>query len=152
MLVTDTHVFFWGGVFSNFYRINNKIGQTSERLFMLGKAKLFKDNVTYDKIFACKDPLECKRLGRTVKNFDNAIWANNRYDCMMEALTWKYDASKEFRQLLRECGTKTIVEASPDDRIWGIGYYDHEAMEHQSSWGLNLLGQCLMQIKEENEL
>ena len=152
MLVTETHILFYGGPLSNFYWVNDDSSSTSEQKFMLLKATIFDDTEAINKIADASYPSDCKAIGRTIKNFDNEVWANHRYDCMMGALTWKYDASQEFRQALREAGDRIIVEASPYDRIWGIGYTEEEAMDNQDSWGLNLLGQCLMDLKEENEL
>ena len=152
MMITDTHVFFYGGPLSNFHWVGADSAKTSEQKFMLAKATIFNDREVFDKILAATSPRHCKSLGREIKNYDDEVWADSRYDAMMNALTWKYDACLLFRKALRECGDRIIVEASPIDRIWGIGYDETDAMSNQGSWGLNLLGRCPMQIKEENEL
>jgi ribA/ribD-fused uncharacterized protein len=43
------------------------------------------------------------------------------------------------------------VEASPYDRIWGIGLAaEHEDVSRPSRWrGLNLLGFALMDVREQ---
>jgi hypothetical protein len=34
------------------------------------------------------------------------------------------------------------------DRIWGIGRGANKAMEYRDSWGLNLLGKALMDVRK----
>lgn len=41
-----------------------------------------------------------------------------------------------------------LVEASPFDNIWGIGYEAKYALDQgEGKWGLNLLGRALMQAR-----
>ncbi|TRX88078.1 hypothetical protein FHL15_011028 [Xylaria flabelliformis] len=54
-----------------------------------------------------------------------------------------------FRDVLLATGTRELVEASPFDRIWGIGFGAKEAGKRRGKWGLNLLGKCLMEVREE---
>lgn len=42
-----------------------------------------------------------------------------------------------------------LVEASPYDRIWGVGFKAAEAEKNRDAWGLNLLGLALMKAREE---
>ncbi len=54
-----------------------------------------------------------------------------------------------FMSALLSTGNKNIVEASPYDRRWGIGYIADEALGNKDNWGLNWLGECLMRVREE---
>ncbi|KAI0855208.1 hypothetical protein F4860DRAFT_497041 [Xylaria cubensis] len=54
-----------------------------------------------------------------------------------------------FRDVLLATGTRELVEASPFDRIWGVGFGAKEAGKKRGKWGLNLLGKCLMEVREE---
>ncbi|KAI0184370.1 hypothetical protein EV127DRAFT_444399 [Xylaria flabelliformis] len=54
-----------------------------------------------------------------------------------------------FRDVLLATGTRELVEASPFDRIWGVGFGAKEAGKKRGKWGLNLLGKCLMDVREE---
>jgi ribA/ribD-fused uncharacterized protein len=43
---------------------------------------------------------------------------------------------------------RMIVEASPFDKIWGIGFDENNALSAPfSKWGQNLLGQELMKVR-----
>lgn len=45
---------------------------------------------------------------------------------------------------------KTFVEASPFDRIWGIGFGEENAPDDETLWeGMNLLGKVLTEIRDE---
>jgi ribA/ribD-fused uncharacterized protein len=50
-------------------------------------------------------------------------------------------------KLLRQ-GEKEIVEASPLDRIWGVGFGAKNAERRRKDWGLNLLGKALERARE----
>ena len=53
--------------------------------------------------------------------------------------------------LIMQNGDKTIVEASPFDKIWGIGLHwsDDRVLDEKKWEGMNLLGKCLMQVREK---
>ena len=53
-------------------------------------------------------------------------------------------------EVLLATGEREIVEASPMDRIWGIGFGERKAEEvGRERWGLNLLGKALMEVRSE---
>ncbi|KAI3331702.1 DUF1768-domain-containing protein [Xylariaceae sp. AK1471] len=54
-----------------------------------------------------------------------------------------------FRDVLLATGKRELVEASPFDRIWGIGFAAKSAEGKRQKWGTNLLGKCLMEVREE---
>lgn len=56
------------------------------------------------------------------------------------------DAAELKRQLLAT-GDKLLVEASPYDRIWGVGFGAANADQNRANWGLNLLGKALMRVR-----
>lgn len=156
MKVTDSHVYFWGGIFSNFYKCEieyaNKLFHSSEQLFMYLKAVHFKDLEIADQIlFNGLEPKEAKRLGRQVKNFDNSEWEKVRKKVMLEALTYKFYCNPELEEVLLKYRNKTFVEASPFDKIWGVGLKEDDSrILNESNWeGLNLLGKCLNKLIEQ---
>lgn len=41
------------------------------------------------------------------------------------------------------------MEASPSDRIWGIGFDAEHAEGNEKDWGQNKLGKALMRVREK---
>ena len=147
-MITSTHILFWHGIFSNWYPVDGNDWTTSEKIFMIEKAKIFSDLKAVGKIALCKHPRECKAEGRKIKNYTDEVWFEHRMDAMLTALWWKVGACEEFKEALIDSGDRILVEASPADSIWGIGYNELTAMSNQESWGLNLLGKALMETRE----
>lgn len=147
--MTPNYVFFWGGPLSNFHPINGDESFTSEKLYMYAKASFFGDAETGKLIIESSTPREAKRLGRSVKGFDQKTWDEVKVETMEACLYVKAIASKEFREALLNTGDSIIVEASPTDRIWGIGFKAEDALPNIDKWGENLLGKCLMELRKK---
>lgn len=153
--ITDTHVYFWNGEFSNFHPIKikyNKINfYTTEQIFMWEKALYFEDKEIAQKIMVTAEPSECKRLGRQIKNFDADKWSIVSYDIMVNANYHKYSQNPILKDLLLETGDKTLVEASPFDKIWGVGLasFNDEILDEKNWRGQNLLGKALMEVRDK---
>ena len=39
------------------------------------------------------------------------------------------------------------MQASPYDKIWGIGFKKENADKNRKNWGLNLLGKALVRVR-----
>lgn len=63
----------------------------------------------------------------------------------------KFSQNKEIKQFLLATNERVLVEASPVDKIWGIGLAeDAENIENPLTWkGLNLLGFALMDVRSQ---
>lgn len=152
MNYTDQFVFFFTNrdVFSNWYiapfKINELYFNCVEQYMMYHKAKLFHDHETADKIMETLIPARQKMLGRSVKGFDDTCWVKYRLDFVKDACVAKFRQNPELLKVLLETDNKTIGEASPYDRIWGIGLAkDHPDIETPRKWrGQNLAGKALM--------
>jgi len=116
---------------------------------MYHKALLFDDSDVATQILTATTPIEVKALGRQVKNFDEDIWKENRYRIVKEGNILKFTQHLDLREKLLATQGKMLVEASPRDRIWGIGYGAKNALANKERWGLNLLGQVLVEIRDE---
>lgn len=155
--VTDTHIYFWNGIFSQWHRLGF-IDLTSpaqeyncaEQYMMAKKAETFGDEVSLKKIMNTKDARKQKALGRKVSGFDPAEWDKVKFDVVVQANRLKFSRPIP-KQMLLNTKDKIIVEASPYDKIWGIGlHFDDDDVLDESLWqGENLLGKAIMQVREE---
>ena len=156
MKKTKDYLFFWGGILSNWANVpggikyQKKIFPTSEHLFMWLKARFFGDLIAMNDIENAKTPKEAKQIGRRVSGFNEKSWEVVREDLMLVALRMKAECWPEFKDTLINT-PQTFVEASPYDRIWGIGLDENSpGIEDPKNWkGKNLLGKCLGVIRSE---
>ena len=90
-----------------------------------------------------------KALGRRVKDFDDDSWRPVRAQVLYIALRHKFTQSEQLQQRLLDTGLRTLAEASPVDRLYGIGASSSEAMHmHPLQWtGGNLQGDMLMRLR-----
>lgn len=116
---------------------------------MARKALLFGDEVVAARILGASHPGEVKALGRQVRDFDEARWADHRVGIVIAGNLAKFSQTPELRDYLLATGGRVLVEASPVDRIWGIGLAaDDERASQPATWlGLNLLGFALMEVR-----
>ena len=159
------YIFFWGhrprkdgqvsqSCFSQWWEeaftVDGVTYKSAEHYMMAGKAKLFGDEETLQKIIYCRTPAEAKKLGRQVRNFDNDAWLANRYEIVLKGNKHKFSQSEAMKAVLLNTGNRVLVEASPVDPIWGIGLAaDFRGIENPHNWkGLNLLGFVLMEVRD----
>lgn len=124
---------------------------TAEHFMMAEKAALFDDQATRAMVLQAPNPGAAKALGRQVRGFDEAIWLENRFAIVTRANKAKFAQNPELSMFLKQTGSRVLVEASPVDRIWGIGLaQDDEKVNNPNLWrGLNLLGFALMQVRND---
>ncbi|KOU76808.1 hypothetical protein ADK57_04765 [Streptomyces sp. MMG1533] len=122
---------------------------TAEHWMMAGKARLFEDAEAERRVLAAEHPAEAKKAGRLVRGFDEARWERERFGIVVEGSVWKFAAHDDLREFLLGTGERVLVEASPVDRVWGIGLAaDDEAAQDPERWrGPNLLGFALMEAR-----
>ncbi|KVK86641.1 NADAR family protein [Burkholderia sp. MSMB1498] len=121
-----------------------------EQFVMYAKALLFDDHATAAAILASTSPREQKRLGRSVNGFDDARWVQVRESIMFVGCREKFRQNEDFASALCATGMSVLVEASPYDRIWGVGLGELDRrIADPSAWqGLNLLGKALMHVRD----
>lgn len=121
-----------------------------EQWMMWNKAVVMGDHETAEKILQSRDPREIKKLGREVKNYDDAKWAAVKFEIVKQGVIAKFQQHSELRDILLKTGTKTIAEAAHYDKQWGIGLHrTNPDTQDSTKWqGDNLLGQCLMEARE----
>ena len=158
---TDNEIYFYGvndkyGFMSNFYNtefenVEGIIFNCSEQYFMYHKCLIFdSDNhKLLKKILIEKSAMNIKKYGRKVKNFDENVWNEKRYDIMLNALKLKFEQNEIIKEKLLKTKPKILYEASKYDKIWGIGFYANDAVnKNKNNFGLNLLGKALMEVRD----
>jgi ribA/ribD-fused uncharacterized protein len=154
-MITDKFVFFWGGTFSQWCPSTFEIGgfqyNCCEQYMMAQKALFFDDFEIYNKIMETSHPAQQKALGRKVKGFDKEKWESVCREIVYDANFAKFTQNPKMMAELIETGDREIVEASPEDKIWGIGLHENDARVHdKSQWqGTNWLGEAIMQVREK---
>lgn len=153
-MVTDKYIFFWGGTFSQWcpspFELNGIKYNCCEQYMMAHKAVMFNDFEAYKAIMASTSPREQKAIGRKVKNFDKDTWDSVCREIVFDANFAKFTQNPKMMVELIETGDKEIVEASPEDKIWGIGLHESDSRcLDKSQWqGTNWLGEAIMQVRE----
>lgn len=158
------YLFFWGHTpksssadksclsnwFSSKFSVGDESFPTTEHYMMAEKARLFNDTENLAQIIVSKSPGEAKKLGRLVNGFEENIWLEHRFSIVVKGNFYKFSQNDELKAFLLSTGTKVIVEASPRDRIWGIGMgQNNPSAGSPTAWkGLNLLGFALMEVRK----
>jgi ribA/ribD-fused uncharacterized protein len=155
--------FFYGGNLSQWCR-NDGFGgpqfeveeieyNCAEQYMMAMKASLFGDEDAFHEIMSLYHPREQKAAGRKVRGFDNDKWQEVARDFVYRANWAKFTQNKGLELSLQDTGDAMLVEASPYDKIWGIGIGVLEAQDSNvqpAEWkGTNWLGQVLTKVRED---
>jgi ribA/ribD-fused uncharacterized protein len=154
---TNTHLFFWNSFYSQWYTTQDQFEHeniqypNAEKFMMVMKAKTFNDNEIINQMLKTDDPRKVKALGRKVKNFDQQIWDSVKEDIVTKANYLKFKQNDDLKKLLIEHKDLILVEASPVDRIWGIGlHFSDDKVLDENKWrGQNLLGKCIMNARKQ---
>lgn len=158
--VRPTFVFFWKeralepGCLSQWWPapfvVDGVSFPTAEHWMMAGKARLFADAGALEKVLRAPTPAAAKSLGRAVRGYSEERWGAARYDIVVAGNEAKFAQNDDLRRFLASTGSRVLVEASPFDRVWGIGLSeDDERATAPSRWrGRNLLGFALMEVRE----
>lgn len=156
MKITDKFVLFWSGSFSQWYEsdmvIDNQEFNCNEQYMMYKKAVLFKDYKQAEKIMNTDDPKEQKALGRQVLNFNKDVWESVCRDIVFRANYAKFTQNAELYNLIMnpEWTNLEFCEASPYDRIWGIGLDENNPLSYnKETWqGTNWLGIAITEVRD----
>ncbi|KAK4495789.1 hypothetical protein PRZ48_013057 [Zasmidium cellare] len=159
--MSSSPLFFWRefetphGYLSQWYEcpfvVEGVTYQTAEMWMMIQKAKLFGDEETAQKMMKTTIPSEHQALGRKAKGFERGKWDEHKSRIVEEGNYHKFTKSKEEEGLLKkllETGERELVEASPTDRIWGVGFGAADAEANRKDWGENRLGKAIMNVRE----
>ena len=139
MKITNKHVFFWNGIYSQWHKAPMTIDgieyNSCEQYMMHQKALLFDDHIIADLIMQEKNPREQKKYGRQIRNFDKALWEKNCLAIVFEGNLAKFSQNPGLKAEMLSTGNKIFVEASPLDNIWGIGLDENaDNIDDPSYW------------------
>ncbi len=133
------------------FKIDGREFNCAEQYMMYKKAELFEDETMKKKILESKNPMEQKKLGRQVHNFDETVWNAHSVNIVRDASVAKFQQNPHLLKALIATSPKTLVEASSTDCIWGIGMSESNPKAHDKKlWrGENKLGYILTQVRDE---
>lgn len=132
------------------FRTNGIEFRSMEQYMMYHKAVLFGDNAAAECILKTDDCAEIKRIGREVTGYQDSIWADRRYNIVRAGVLEKFNQNADFMDMLLNTGDSILAEAAVHDKIWGIGLSMRDKRSYDTDkWkGQNLLGKCLMDVRE----
>ena len=133
------------------FELDGHLYKNTEQYMMAQKAKLFDDHDIFSKILLTGNPKEIKALGRLVRHYQDDTWLKHRFAIVVKGNLAKFSQNKNLGQFLLNTGDQVLVEASPFDKIWGIGVDEHDqTVDKPVLWkGLNLLGFALMEVRKQ---
>ncbi len=157
VITTETMVLFWQppGIFGQWthspFIVDGVPYVCGEQFMMAEKARLFGDSEVRARILKSDSPREQKALGRQVRGFEQAVWERERLPIVIRGNRAKFGQDPELRRALLATGARRMVEASPLDRIWGVGLRADDPRVHDpQQWrGLNLLGDALETVRDQ---
>ena len=123
--------------------------RTAEHWMMAEKARLFGDHGALERVLVAATPADAKKIGREVRGYVDAEWAAARSGAVVRGNVAKFGENAELGAFLRATRDRVLVEASPRDRVWGIGMgASNPDARDPSKWrGQNLLGFALMEAR-----
>ena len=123
----------------------------AEQYMMAEKARIFGDEEVRAQILATDSPETIKKLGREVKGFDSEVWNQHKFNVVVKGNLAKFSQNPPLMEFLKKTGSAVLVEASPYDKVWGIGMKEGDKdIEDAEKWfGINLLGFALMVVRDQ---
>ncbi len=112
-------------------------------------ARMFKDDITLNKIMSATFPGEMNALGARTKDFIKDIWFKSAPEISNMCHNAKFSQNPVLAKCLLDTGDNILLEASPYDDMWGIGasLFDPNLMNKKSQWGDNIQGKSLMKTR-----
>jgi ribA/ribD-fused uncharacterized protein len=122
-----------------------------EQWMMFNKALLFNDVACAKKILLASSPRTQKKLGRSVLNFTETEWQKWNEIVIFIGNIHKFSSVEMGELMLSVPCSKKFVEASPYDKIYGIGLREDNPLAwDEATWkGKNLLGKALDLVRDK---
>jgi ribA/ribD-fused uncharacterized protein len=155
MISTNKHVFFWNGIYSQWHKAPMTIDGVQynccEQYMMHQKALTFGDLEISEEVLQTSNPKDQKGLGRQIKSFNKDKWDSVCLGIVYKGNLEKFRQNPDLLAELLSTGDRLLVEASPFDKIWGIGMAEEDpGVDDPANWkGLNLLGWSITLVKQQ---
>lgn len=149
----ETFSLFWGGPYSQWYKSPFIFAgiefNCNEQMMMYGKAIVHGDFGAAAEVMQTRNPRDQKAIGRRVQNFDFEKWNEICNQIVYTANYCKFTQDSDNLEYLFQDNATTIVEASPYDKVWGIGLgEDDPRCRNRDEWqGENRLGQMITDVR-----
>lgn len=140
---------------SNFYPATFTISgikfSSVEQYYQYQKALFFKDDATASKIMGSDDPLQHKRLSRSIRDFCEETWEPSAKEAMHNGVLGKFSQDPALKEYLCGTGDLILLEASPRDLYWGTGcsLTNPNVLNTEFHKGFNYLGEILMSVRSQ---
>ncbi|KAK0386423.1 hypothetical protein NLU13_6260 [Sarocladium strictum] len=142
------------GVFCQWYPSKFTVSSADiEQFMMYCKAARFSDETRQRQVLNTADPSRQKRIGKKVDGFFEEYWTEVKSQVVEMGNYAKFTQDEQLKQWLLGTGDRELVEASPRDKVWGIGFAAETedeiriALEHREYWGENRLGEALKAVR-----
>lgn len=135
--------------------IGNKTYNCNEQYLMEQKALVFGNSEMAKRIMIEKDPKVQKKIANkyNIKNFSEKAWNERNLDIMETGICAKFSQNEHLKQFILCTKPNLLVEASPNDRYWGVGKsLQNPNLWNRNSWlnnSKNYLGCILMKVRKE---
>jgi len=116
---------------------------------MYQKAVLFNDVDIAKKILISADPARHRHLGKQVAGFNKQLWQQKCRQFAFDGNYGKFTQDPTLKEALLQTAGKSLAEASPYDRVWGIGLsISNPKICDRSLWrGKNWAGEVLESVR-----
>lgn len=149
--VTDDYVFFLGGIFSQWkparFVDSGITYYTAEHYMMYHKLLTLGYPLEAEAILLNSNPSAAKRAGRNAKATQESLdaWDAVKFDVVVAGSFLKFSQNPGMGKQMLDLLPRKFVEASPYDRVWGIGLdISNPDIRDPKNWrGQNLLGRAL---------
>ena len=131
------------------FKVNGETFNCAEQYILVQKARLFNDQEAVINIMKESDPIQQKKAGKNIKNFDTEAWKSNAKELIKPGLEAKFSQCTKPKELLLRTGNRQIIEANPNDLFLGAGISLHspklwDISEHK---GMNIMGKMLCEVR-----
>ena len=123
---------------------------SSEQMIQYMKAIFFEDTASAEAILRCDTAVECKRLARNIKGYNNDTWTKCAREMCEGGIYQKFKQNEELADVLLSTKGLKLVESSKD-KTWGTGIHLHDdrALVQDTWYYQGILGSILEEVRSE---